>query len=142
MRMKEFEKCIKERRIVRFQASEGMINKELDSAEYDLARAQSSLTSEDYKWASVQAYYSMFHAAKGLVLRKGYREKGHYCLMVALRELYVKSEELDEGHVDNFELVMGTRHEADYALVYDEESARISVQYATDFLDVARRILK
>jgi uncharacterized protein (UPF0332 family) len=26
---------------------------------------------EDYKWASVQAYYSMFHAAKALVLKKG-----------------------------------------------------------------------
>ena len=46
----------------------------------------------------------MFHSAKALVLKKGYREKSHYCLLVALRELYIKSGELTKDVADDFEL--------------------------------------
>ena len=66
----EFERCLKERRIVALKATREMIEKELKGAEYDLSSAEESLNDKDYKWASVQAYYSMFHAAKALVLKK------------------------------------------------------------------------
>jgi uncharacterized protein (UPF0332 family) len=72
--MNDFENCIKERHLIKIKASNEMIQKEIESAEYDLERSNESMKNEDYKWASVQAYYSMFHAAKALVLKKGYRE--------------------------------------------------------------------
>ena len=100
--MNEFERCLKERRIVTIEASREMIEKELEGAKYDLSSAEESLHDEDYKWASVQAYYSMFHAAKALVFEKGYREKSHYCLLIALRELYVQTKKLDSEFADNF----------------------------------------
>ena len=83
--MSEFEKCLKNRRILRIEPTREMLVKEMDNAEYDLSKAGDSLLSEDFKWASVQAYYSMFHSAKALVLKKGYREKSHHCLLVALK---------------------------------------------------------
>lgn len=70
--MNDFERCIKERLLLTIKATEEMIDKESTSAEYDLSRSKESMQDEDYKWASVQAYYSMFHAAKALVLKKGY----------------------------------------------------------------------
>ena len=97
---------------------------------------------KDYKWASVQAYYSIFHAAKALVLEKGYREKSHYCLLIALRELYVRTKELDPEFADNFEMIMDIRHEADYALTYEEESARIAIENARKFIDKALSLLR
>jgi len=87
--MDDFERCIKERRLIKIKPSEEMIQKELDSAEYDLERARNSLNEEDFKWAAVQSYYSMFHATKALVLKKGYREKSHFCLIIALKELFL-----------------------------------------------------
>ena len=119
-----------------------MIQKELKGAEYDLSSAEESLQDKDYKWSSVQSYYSMFHAAKALVLKKGYREKSHYCLLVALRELFVGSGELESECVENFEMSMDIRHEADYALLYEEESARLAYENAVRFLDKTRSILK
>jgi len=68
--MNDFEQCIKERHLLTIKASKEMIEKEITSAEYDLSRSKESIQDEDYKWASVQAYYSMFHAAKALVLKK------------------------------------------------------------------------
>jgi len=88
--MNDFERCIKERRLTKIKPSNEMIQKEVESAEYDLERARNSLSEDDFKWVAVQSYYSMFHAAKALVLKRGYREKSHFCLVIALKELYVK----------------------------------------------------
>ena len=38
--MNEFERCIKERRLIKINHSKEMTQKELESAEYDLERAQ------------------------------------------------------------------------------------------------------
>ena len=132
--MNEFEKCVQDGRLVKMSATDDIIGKELEEAEYDLVKAEESLMKEDYKWASVQAYYSMFHSAKALVFRKGYREKSHYCLIVALRELYVNTNELDGDYVDTYEMCMDIRHEADYGLSYDKESARLCIEAAGSFL--------
>lgn len=96
---------------------------------------------EDYKWASVQAYYSMFHAAKALVLKKGYREKSHYCLVVAIRELYIKDGTMNEELIDSLEPCMHLRHDADYGLIYDQESAEVALHYAEEFISVAKKLL-
>jgi len=125
--MSEFERCLKERRLLKMESSDKMIEKELEGARYDLMRAEESMHNGDYKWSSVQAYYSLFHAAKALVLKRGYREKSHYCLLIALKELYVNTGELEQEFADNFEMGMDIRHEADYALTYDEDSARIAI---------------
>lgn len=132
--MNDFERCIKERRIIKINPSNEMIQKEIGSAEYDLERARNSLEEEDFKWAAVQSYYSMFHAAKALVLKKGYREKSHFCLVIAFRELYVNEDTLNAEMVENLELCMHLRHEADYGLTYHQESAETAVKYAEEFL--------
>ena len=139
--MNDFERCIKERRIIKIKPSNEMIQKELDSAEYDLERARNSLDAEDFKWAAVQSYYSMFHAAKALVLKKGYREKSHFCLVIALRELYVNEDTLNAEMVENLELCMHLRHEADYGLTYHQESAETAIKYAGEFLNNALKLL-
>lgn len=94
--MNDFEKCLKNRRIIKTEPNSDMIGKEITNAEYDLSKAGDSLRAKDFKWPSVQAYYSMFHSAKALVLKKGYREKSHSCLLIALNELYVNSTVINE----------------------------------------------
>jgi len=139
--MNEFERCLRERRLTKIKPSKEMIKKELESAEYDLQRARNSLDDEDFKWAAVQSYYSMFHAAKALVFKKGYREKSHFCLILALKELYVTENRLDIEMVENLELCMNLRHEADYGLTYHQESAETALKYAEEFLDKALNLI-
>lgn len=141
LKMNDFEHCVKERRLIKIKPSNEMIQKELESAEYDLERARNSLEEEDFKWAAVQSYYSMFHAAKALVLKKGYREKSHYCLLIALREFYVKKDELNAEMVENFELCMNLRHEADYGLTYHQESAETAIKYTEEFLNNTLKLI-
>lgn len=139
--MNDFERCLKQRRLTKIKPSKEMIQKEIKNSEYDLKSARNSMDEGDFKWTAVQSYYSMFHAAKALVLKKGYREKSHYCLIIALKELYVKNDELNAEMVENMELCMDLRHEADYGLSYTQESSETALKYAEDFLDNSLNLL-
>ena len=84
----------------------------------------------------------MFHAAKALVLKRGYREKSHYCLIITLKELYVKPNVLKPAIVENLELCMHLRHDADYGAILSEESSETALGYAEVFLTETERILE
>jgi len=131
---------LKEGKIAHSRVSRSMVLKELDAASTDLKEARDSQNRGGLKWATIQAYYSIFHSARALLYAKGYREKGHRGLLRALRELY--RAELREDLLDDFEDAIGMREAADYGGVYSDEGARAVTETAEDFLDSARTILK
>ncbi|MFH1448056.1 MAG: HEPN domain-containing protein [Candidatus Micrarchaeota archaeon] len=135
-----FKRCLEERKLVRMSVQLDLVKKELDEAENDLISAEKSLVEDNPKWATVQAYYSMFHVAKALVLSKGYREKSHICLSIALKSLFV--DKLEQRHYEHFRDCMGLRMDADYGSVYSSETARDVIVWAREFLVVAKKILK
>ena len=76
----EFKKAIEKKRIVRFTKAKALVDKELQAAQDDLSEAEDRNKNQKYKYATIMAYYSMFHAARALIYSKGYREKSHYYL--------------------------------------------------------------
>jgi uncharacterized protein (UPF0332 family) len=137
----KFKKCMEESKLVKIKPDKGMINKELKGAEYDISRAKNSITEGDYKWAIIQSYYSTFHAVKAMVLAKGYREKTHYCLLVAFKNLYVDTNLIEQRFLETFEGSMNLRQAADYGLTYSKESADEMVESAGEFLKKVKEIL-
>ncbi len=133
-------RLLRERKITRSRISEGMVAKELEEGKNDLRTARASFDSGNYKWATVQAYYSMFHAARALLYNKGFREKSHRGILAALTELYPK--QVTQSMLDDFEEAMRLRESADYGLVFSEEGAGSVLESAGTFLDHARKILK
>ena len=103
-----------------------MVSKELDGAKDDLETAKNSLTAGDYKWATVQAYYSIFHAAKALLYNKDFRERSHRGLLSALKLLYPSR--IIGSIMEDFSEAMRLREQADYGLVYSEDSRYWVVQ--------------
>jgi uncharacterized protein (UPF0332 family) len=116
-----------------------MITKELDGAKNDLETAKKSLKTGDYKWATVQAYYSIFHAARALLYNKDFRERSHRGLLSALKLLYPSK--IIGSIMEDFSEAMRLREQADYGLVYSEDSARVSVEDAKSFLEETTKIL-
>ena len=70
----------------------------------------------------------MFHAARALVYSKVFREKSHYALLVALRNLLVR--EIGIEIIKAFEDAMNLREEADYGLTFSEARAFETVKAA------------
>ncbi|MEO0185354.1 MAG: HEPN domain-containing protein [candidate division WOR-3 bacterium] len=138
---KEFQNCLDDGKLKPFKATDKMIRKELDAAAYDLERARQSLKAGDAKWATIQGYYAMFHCARALIFRKGYREKSHRCLLIALQELLVNKREMPSKHLDNLRTAMDLREDADYGYIYAKESAQDILDNATSFYNFALKFL-
>lgn len=137
----EFDECLKYGKIKPFAPTRGMVSKELSIARKDLVYAQASLQTGNYKWATIQAYYAMFHAARALLYSQGYREKSHYCLIVALRALFVDKALLSNTLVEAFQQAKSLRENADYEDNFSQAGAEVAIQGATGIIDVAAKLL-
>ena len=136
----ELSRLITERKIMKALVSGDMVSKEIEGAQTDLQDAQDSLQNNKFKWATIQSYYSMFHSMRALLYSKGYREKSHYALLLAIRELF--SKELEPSLVSRFEEGMLLRQEADYWLKFSETGALETIDGAEKLLSKATEILK
>ena len=130
----KFVECLDRGRIVTIAPDPLLVEKELAESAADLVSAERSLDNGDDKWATVQAYYAIFHALRAPVLQRGYREKSHTCLRFAVEALLVDSRELPPSVLTDLQQVMRSREGADYGAVYSSSSARMAI-------DAARRVV-
>lgn len=137
----EFEACLKKGKIRKFSQGKFLVGKELNIAEKDLKEAKESLEKEKYKWSTIQAYYSMFHLARSLLYNKNYREKSHYCLIVALKVLYVEIGKLSIHFIEGLQRGKKLREDADYYNEWSKIGAGEMIRLAEEFLDASRSIL-
>ncbi|NTW49050.1 MAG: HEPN domain-containing protein [Chlorobiales bacterium] len=89
----------------------------------------------------VQAYYAMFHAARTLLYHQGYREKSHYCLILAMKSFYVSKGVLEMRLVESLQMAKALREGADYENTFDPESAKALVAQAQEFVQVAEGVI-
>jgi len=138
----EFRKALEKKRILHFSKGKALTKKELEAAKNDLNEAKDRLKNKKYKYATITAYYSMFHAARALIYSKGYREKSHYYLLVALQALFVDNGLIEDELAKDFHTAMVLRESADYHGEFSREGAESSIESATKFLQKAGAILK
>jgi uncharacterized protein (UPF0332 family) len=138
----DFKKCLENRKIVPSSNVKRLISKELEAAREDYREACDSLNKGAHKWSTIQSYYSMFHSARALLYNKGYKERSHFCLAVALDALYVESKLLLAKYSNAFRKAMSLREDADYSLSFSKEGAKAITQSAEEFLKQAENLLK
>ena len=137
----EFRQCLESKKIVSFARGKKLVKKELSAARSDLSDAKAGYENGRHKWSTIQGYYAMFHAARALVYSRGYREKSHYCLAVALRALFVEESKMDVQLVRDFLNAMNLRQAADYEAEFSQSGAKAAIVSAEKFIDEAAAIL-
>ncbi len=95
---------------------------------------------KDYKWATIQLYYSMFHSARALLYFKNLSEKSHYCLIEAIRTLYVEERIISVALLEAFQKAKNLREEADYYNRWSEAGCQKLLEAAGAFLEKASQI--
>jgi len=138
---REFEQCLENKKIVSFARGKNLVKKELSVAKSDLSDAKAGYENGRYKWSTIQAYYAMFHAVRALVYSRGYREKSHYCLAVALEALFVYEGKMDAQSVRDFLNAMNLREAADYEAEFSQAGAKAVIASAERFIEKATVIL-
>lgn len=106
-----------------------------------MENAKSFFKEKRFEYATIAGYYSLFHSARALLYSRGYRERSHYCLRVAIRELFVNEKYLGLEYLELFDEAMGLREAADYESVYSKDGAKQTVKGAEEFLTEALEIL-
>ncbi len=139
---RDFRNCLDKKKLYRSDAAKALAGKEFTSAGDDLAEAELSLSQKRYKWATIQAYYAMFHAARAMIYLCGYRERSHFCVVAGIEHLFGEEKLIDLKWVRALTNAMSLREDADYSDAYSPEGAEVSVGNAKGFPQEAKRILE
>ncbi len=136
----DIEECLREGFLKRIKATKEEIEDEFKESEKDFSDAKDSFEQEKYKWCIIQAYYSMFHSARAVIISSGYKERRHFAIGIVL-EFLVKSRKLESYFVDDFKAAMFAREEADYGASYSKERAEQMLTMSEEFNERMKKLL-
>ncbi|MEW6222408.1 MAG: HEPN domain-containing protein [Candidatus Hadarchaeota archaeon] len=125
--------CLQEGYLQRVKVERDLIEKEFEEAEYDLKKARHALDDGDFKWSIIKSYYSMFHAARGVLFSIGLKERRHFAVRVVLEDLNARGK-LENKFISDFSAALVAREDADYRYTYTQETASYLLEAAKDFL--------
>jgi len=110
-------------------------------AEECLEEAKNLLSNGFYRGAVSRAYYSMYHAAKALLLTKNVTPKKHTGVLRMLGLEFVNKGYLEEIYAEAYKYAFDIRQKADYGVEFkiEKEVAEEVVKNAEIFL---QRIIK
>jgi len=137
----EYDDCLKKGKIKPFSRGVALASKELDAAVSDLERATKTFKDGDYKWATIQTYYSMFHSARALLYQKNLREHSHHCLIRAMRALYVETKQVPVDIVEKLQDAKTLREDADYYDRWSKLGCETLIKSATEFVEIAKKLI-
>ncbi|GAH53360.1 unnamed protein product [marine sediment metagenome] len=138
----EFERCLRSQKIKAFSRGKMLADKELKVAASDLEQAKITFEDDNYKWATIQCYYSMFHSARALLYIRNYRERSHHCLIVAIRVLYVEKKLLPLHLIEGLQKAKTLRESADYYDQWSKMGVETILKIAEEFLNHSIQLIK
>lgn len=112
-------------------------------AEKWLDEAERNLNSELYDSCLISSYLAMFHSARAILFRDGWREKSHFCIARYLEEKYVRQGKLEREWVDLLDRLRETRHADQYDVSYFavREEAEEALGIAFEFVERMEKLL-
>jgi len=137
-----FEECLRKHLIRKDESAIERVEKSLEISSRFLESARKNIEIEEYEMAEIAAYNAIFHAARALLFSKGYVERSHVCLIIALRHLYRDELEFID-YLDTFDKIRLSRHNIQYGgVTTDKKETEYVLNFAREFLDVAMDLLK
>lgn len=136
--MDQFEQCLKDGTIIKIEIKPEKISRELKEAEYDLETSEHSAAERIFKWATIQANYSLQHSFNALLFSKGYRAIGHQCLISGIKKFFVSIGMIDEYYIKDFEYSHKVSDGEELAYNKKEDFAIHIMSSAGDILEIAR----
>jgi len=111
--LEDFKKCLKNGKIRINKDALLRINREIEIAEKFLNSAIKNTKIEENEMSVIASYNSIFHTCRALLFKKGYIEKSHFCLIIALKHLYREDKKISE-FLNKIDKVRISRHQIQY----------------------------
>jgi len=117
----------------------------LKLAEHNIDIAKKSAEAEAYESAFISAYAAMFHCARAILFKDGYKERSHYALYVCLKEKY--RDKIEMKYINELNSLRTIRHK----IIYGDEDLNIrevqesevesAIKAAEGFLKSVRKMI-
>jgi uncharacterized protein len=141
---RDFKDCKDFGKVTPFNPTNEAVDKEIGEAAIDLDTAKKSFDDGNYKWATTQAYYSMFLSARAALYSKGYRDRkhnAHLCLSYFLKRL-VEQGYINSVYANDFMVAMDLRDKANYDAIYSRDTAEKAIAFADEFIVQMRAVIE
>ncbi len=138
-----YEECLRQGLLRKIPASKDQARRSLHKAQRWLEEAKRTLASEALSATVLAAYLAMFHAARAILFRDGFREKSHACVARYL-DSYVTRGRLEQKWVDLLDHSREMRHEDQYDLSFisTHDDATQAVRSAGAFLTRMKQLME
>ncbi len=114
--LNELEKCFEKGLIRKTLPSIEKSLKGVKKAKKWLEEAKKNFEFGLFDSCLVSSYSAMFHVSRALLMKDGFREKSHYCVVRYIEEKYVNTKKLNHIIVDLLDRFRELRHEDLYEL--------------------------
>ena len=141
--MSELDRCFEKGLIRKILPSKEKALKSIKKARRWLDEAQKNFDFGLFDSCLVSSYSAMFHAARTLLLKDGFRERSHYCVARYLEEKYVDKNKLDHVVVDLLDRFRELRHEDLYELDFfaTKEDAKGAIENARIVIEEIEKLV-
>ncbi|USS41080.1 HEPN domain-containing protein [Thermococcus aggregans] len=109
----KFEECLRRGLIKHDPSAIERVKSSIEIARRFLKSAERTFEIGDYVMVEIAAYNSAFHSVRALLFAKGYKERSHQCLVIAVRELYRSNPKIVEL-MDILDKLGISRHNVQY----------------------------
>jgi len=83
----------------------------------------------------------MFHSARALLYAKNFREHSHYCLIAAIKYLYVETKQIPINLLEGLQEAKNLREEADYYNRWSRPGCEKLLKLAEGFIRKTRELI-
>lgn len=135
------EELIEKRMLLECPPSRDKAMKSLEISGKYLSNARANFKMGLHTVTVLLTYNSMFHAARALLFKDGYKERSHWAVVEYLRGKYAV--QLGEGPINKFDTFRVLRHSAAYGLESkeDREESKIMREFAEIFLNKIKELI-
>ncbi|MEM7825892.1 MAG: HEPN domain-containing protein, partial [Candidatus Aenigmatarchaeota archaeon] len=130
--LSELDECIRKGLIRKSIPSIEKAKRSIKKAEKWLEEAKRNFKFGLFDSCLVSSYSAMFHAARSILFKDGFREKSHYCLARYLEENYANKGKIEKNLVRLLDRFREFRHQELYELEFftSKEEAKEALEVA------------
>jgi len=137
-----FRDCLSKGMIRKDNSAPERVKKSLEIAERFLDSSKKNIEIDELEMSEIASYNSIFHSSRALLFNKKYTERSHICVIIGLKELYKKDNELLDL-LNTFDKIRISRHNIQYGgILIDKEEAEFVYDFAKEFLEKTKNFLK
>jgi uncharacterized protein (UPF0332 family) len=133
-----FEECLRKGSIKKSDNAKDKVSQSITLGDKFLKSAKKTYEIEEYEVCEIIAYDALFHYARALLYNKGYGERSHACLFIAVEKLYPEIKELTQ-RADKIRI---ERHNLQYSgLLTDKESVDFVIELIEEFRTTTNKLI-